>query len=173
LFGGANAPLVVKPIGSFEWGVVLVGTGVVTTIVVLYAIGWEQPAVKVSAPVTVEVKAATIVAPAPTREVTRPVARQAPRATYVLTAVRGDSWLLARERSFHGRTLFEGLLPLGETLRLRSQRVWIRFGAASYINLAVDGRLRRLPSSGTFDAYVGPRRVWADRTDYATAAQSP
>ena len=67
------------------------------------------------------------------------------------------------------------MLPLGETVRLKSKRLWIRFGAASHVEMTIDGRRARLPAFGTFDAFAGPRGVVADRTAYryATAAQSP
>jgi hypothetical protein len=164
---------VVKPLGSFEWGAVLVGSGVVATIVTLYAIGWEEPAVESVSPARVGVKAA--VAKTPAREPAPPARTPAPDPgrSYVLTAARGDSWLLVRERSFGGRVLFEGMLVRGEQVRLRGERVWVRFGAASHLELRIDGQRARLPATGTFDAYVGPRGVRADRRDYATAAQSP
>jgi hypothetical protein len=65
------------------------------------------------------------------------------------------------------------MLVRGEQVWLRGERVWVRFGAASHLELQIDGRRARLPSTGTFDAYVSPRGVRADRRDYATAAQSP
>jgi hypothetical protein len=164
---------VVKPLGSFEWGVVITGSAVVSTIVLFHAVGWDRTAFEAPEPVTVEVKAA--VTP-PTRAlVAPPVAKPNPvaRSTFVVTAARGDSWLQIRSGTLRGRMLFDGVLPLGETVRLRSQRLWMRFGAASNVELAIDGRRTRLPALGTFDAFVGPRGVVADRTDYATAAQSP
>lgn len=164
----------VKPVGAFEWGAVLSGTAVVTTIVVAYAVGWERAAGESRDPIRGEVKPATSVVRAPPRKVAprvRAPARQRP--AYVLTARRGDAWLLVREGSFRGRTLFEGLLPIGESLRLRAPRLWVRFGAAANVELRAGGRTLRLPSNGTFDAYVGPGGARADRTDYATAAQSP
>jgi hypothetical protein len=161
---------VVKPLCSFEWGVVLTGTAVVSVILAFYAVGLGQSARVVPELVTVEVNAA---ATPPARVVSTPPAKAKPRSTFALTAVRGESWLQIRSGSFTGRALFEGLLPLGETVRLRSKRLWIRFGAASHLDLTIDGRRTQLPAFGTFDAFAGPRGVVADRTDYATAAQSP
>lgn len=163
----------VKPTGSFEWGVVLGGTAVVTTIVAAYAIGWERAAGESFVPVRADVKAATSVAMAPAAQLPPPAPRPVERAGYVFGAVRGDSWLLVREGSYRGRALFEGVLFRGEQLRLRGLRLWVRFGAASSIELRVNGRPARLPSFGTFDAYVSSRGVRADRVSYATAAQSP
>ena len=163
---------VVKPLGSFEWGVVLTGSAVVSVIVLFYAVGWDRTPREAPELVTVEVKAARRA-----RHLhawcSAPPAKATPPPTFAFTAARGDSWLQIRSGSSRGRTLYEGLLPLGETVRLRSKRLWIRFGAASNVDLAIDGRRTRLPAFGTFDAFAGRRGVVADRTDYATAAQSP
>jgi hypothetical protein len=103
--------------------------------------------------------------------------RRPRRATYSITAARGDSWLSARAGSEAGRVLFEGNIGRGETVRLRSRRVWVRFGSASYVDLRINGKLTPLPLFGTYDAYVEPRGVRPDPTVYAvgqaTAAQSP
>lgn len=161
----------VKPLGSFEWGVVMTGSAVVGTIVLFYAVDWDRSALVEPELVRVEVKGTSA---RPTRAVPAPAPKVAQRRpTFAFTAARGDSWLRIRSGTFRGRTLFDGLLPLGETVRLRSQRLWIRFGAASNVELAIDGRRTPLPAFGTFDAFAGPRRVVADRKIYATAAQSP
>lgn len=160
----------VKPLGSFEWGIILTGSAVVSVIVVFYAVGWDRSTRVVPELVTVEVKPAVARLP---RVVSAPPVKAKPPSTFALTAVRGDSWLQIRSGSFRGHTLFEGILPLGETVRLRSKRLWIRFGAAAHLDLTIDGRRTRLPAFGTFDAFAGPRGLAADRTDYATAAQSP
>jgi hypothetical protein len=165
---------VVKPLGSFEWGVVMTGSAVVSTIVLFYAVGWDRSALVEPELVKVEVKGTTNSLARPTRAASAPAPRVVPRRpTFAFTAAGGDSWLQIRAGTFRGRTLFDEVLPLGETVRLRSQRLWIRFGAASNIELAIDGRRMRLPAFGTFDAFAGPRGVVADRTIYATAAQSP
>ncbi len=162
----------VKPLGSFEWGVVLTGSAVVSVIVLFYAVGWDQATSGTPQLVTVEVKAAVA---QPARVVSTPSIKATPLSTFALTAAGGDSWLQIRAGSIRGRTLYEGVLPVGETVRLKSKRLWIRFGAASHVELSIDGRRARLPAFGTFDAFAGPRGVVADRTAYlyATAAQSP
>ncbi len=71
----------------------------------------------------------------PPAVVSKPVSTSRPRSTFAFTAARGDSWFQARAGSFGGRVLYEGKLPQGETVRLRSRRLWIRFGGASYIDL--------------------------------------
>lgn len=161
-------------LGSFEWGVVLTGSAVVSVIALFYAVGWDQ-ATSGTEPelVTVEVKGASAPVARPPAPVVAPPAASKPSSTFAITAVHGHSWLQIRSRSFTGRTLYEGVLPLGETVRLTSKRLWIRFGAASHVRLSIDGHRTPLPAFGTFDAFAGPRGVVADRTPYATAAQSP
>jgi hypothetical protein len=162
-----------RPTG-FEWGIVLTGGAIVGTLAVFYAVDWDTSTQAKPAPAVVKVKAADTGSPAPPLLVSRPPPKSQPaRSTFAFTAARGDSWFQARSGSFGGRVLWEGKLLEGETVRLRSRRLWIRFGAASYIDLTIDGRPVRLPAFGTYDAFAGPRRVVADRTDYATAAQSP
>ena len=165
----------VKPLGSFEWGVVLTGSAVVSVIVLFYAVGWDRSSPQAtSKPARVEVKAASTSArPPPAPVVSKPQPKSKPPSTFAFTAARGDSWFQARAASFGGRVLYEGNLLQGETVRLRSQRLWIRFGGASHLDLFINGKRARLPAFGTFDAFAGPRGVVADRTDYATAAQSP
>jgi hypothetical protein len=155
----------------FEWGIVATGSAVVATLVVSYAVDWDDARHASREPAVVRVKAAAVrvppVPPAPPRIVPR-------ASTFVITAARGDSWLQVRAGSFEGRTLYEGLLSRGDTVRLRShERLWMRFGAASHLDVSIGGRGLRLPAFGTFDAFAGPRGIRADRTDYATAAQSP
>jgi hypothetical protein len=161
---------------SFEWGLVLTGSAVVGTLTVFYAVNWDRDAQVSPRPVAIEVKAAAtpVVRPRPAPAVPAPP-RQKPvtRATFAFTAERGDSWLQARSGSFGGRVVYEGKLMRGETMRLRSRRLWIRFGAASHLDLTIDGQPVRLPAFGTYDAFAGPRGVVADHRIYATAAQSP
>jgi len=161
---------------SFEWGLVLTGSAVVGTLAVFYAVDWDRSTPASREPVAIEVKAATTPVARPRRAPAvpaPPLQRPVTGATFAFTAERGDAWLQVRSRSFDGRVLYEGTLILGETVRLRSRRVWIRFGAASHLELTIDGRPVRLPAFGTYDAFAGPRGVFADRTPYATAAQSP
>ena len=64
-----------------------------------------------------------------------------------IKASRGDCWLDARAASPTGRVLFYGLLRRGRTLRLRAQRVWVRFGFAPNVDVRVNGQLRRVSNS--------------------------
>ena len=158
----------------FEWAAVLTGGAVVGTLAVLNAVEWdpkERPA-----PAAAEVKPAVASTPrrslAPAVHASESKAKR-PRSTFSFTAARGDSWLQVRSGSFGSGVLYEGKLGQGESVRVRSRRLWIRFGAAAHLDLTIDGKPVRLPAFGTYDAYAGPRGVSVDRTIHATAAQSP
>ena len=156
---------------TFEWGVVLTGSAVVFTLALFYASRWDGSPQTNPEPVVMKAKARAT--PVTARRIPEPKSKPTPPSTFAFTAARGDAWLQARAGSFGSRVLYEGKLMQGEKVRLRSRRLWIRFGAASHIDLFINGRRAELPAFGTFDAFAGPRGVAADRTDYATAAQSP
>jgi hypothetical protein len=146
----------------------------VSAIVLSYAVGWDRGTLEEPEPVTIGVKGAvTSVAKPPPPAVAAQPANVPSLSAFVLTAVHGESWLDVRSGSVRGRTLYAGLVPAGGTVRFRAKRLWVRFGAASNVRLRIDGERTPLPAFGTFDAFVGPRGVVADRTDHATAAQSP
>ena len=88
----------------------------------------------------------------------RKTAPPAPRARprIVLAAVRGSSWLAVRRGSAEGIVLFEGVLEQGDSIRFRERRVWVRLGAAAYVDVAVNGR--ELPTvAGTVDLVLNGR----------------
>jgi hypothetical protein len=166
---------VARPTG-FEWGIVLLGCAVVGTLAVYYAVDRDGGSTQASPGPVVSVKpAAPPPAPPPHPFTSQPPPKPPPaRSTFVFTAARGDSWFQVRAGSFGGRVLWEGKLLQGETVRLRSRKLWIRFGGASDLDLFINGKRARLPAFGTYDAFASRRGVIADRTDhYATAAQSP
>ena len=93
-------------------------------------------------------------------QVTTPAATTPNRSevtVVVLSAVRGDSWFSARVGSESGRLLDERVLLQGESVRLRAERIWLSIGAASNIEVTVDGEPQELsgtvsvvlPTSGT------------------------
>jgi hypothetical protein len=160
---------------TFEWGAVLTGSAVVATLVVFYAVDWDgDSATSTAEPVRTEVKAERIAGAQPKPA---PVAAAKPKparhSTFAFTASRGDAWLHVRTASFDGSVLYEGKLMQGESIRLRARRLWIRFGAASHLDLSIDGKRVPLPAFGTYDAFAGPRGVRRDPKIYATPAQSP
>jgi len=98
--------------------------------------------------------AAAAGAPAPaTPRTGRPATGRASRprkpavATLVLRATRGPCWLSVRQRSEHGRRLFEGALEPGESRRLSDRRLWIRIGAPWNLEASLAGRRLSLPQT--------------------------
>jgi hypothetical protein len=73
-------------------------------------------------------------------------------AVLAVRATRGSSWLMARVDSATGRLLYQGVLSTGHSVTLRARRVWVRFGASSYLDLRLNGKPIRLTHSGTVDA---------------------
>ena len=103
------------------------------------------------APTTVR-KPARRTTPATTTTAARPAAAL---ATVVITAARGDCWILARLGSETGRVLEERVLAQGESVRLRGTRVWLSIGAAANVDVTVNGEQREL-QSGSFAVVLGP-----------------
>jgi len=76
-------------------------------------------------------------------------------ATVVVTATRGDCWISARLGSESGRVLEERLLAQGESVTLRGAQVWMSIGAASNVDITVNGEEREI-QSGTVALVLGP-----------------
>ena len=81
---------------------------------------------------------------------------RAPLTSLEVTASHGDSWLSIRAGSARGKVLFEGTLAKGQSLRLERERLWVRFGAASNLEVRVNGAPPRASVYGTLDALVTP-----------------
>ena len=96
-------------------------------------------------------------APPPPPAVTRttPVGPPAAPAvsTILLTASRGDCWVLARNTSATGSVLYEGLLQQGSSTRLKAKRLWLSLGAAANVDVVIDGKPEELPG-GTVEVVV-------------------
>jgi cytoskeleton protein RodZ len=86
--------------------------------------------------------------PSPVRTHTQPTpslpppARAGPPhiARLVLTATRGDCWLLVRVGSETGRTLYEHTLAQGNRVSFTRSRLWIRIGAPASLSGTLNGR---------------------------------
>jgi hypothetical protein len=76
-------------------------------------------------------------------------------ATVIVTATRGDCWISARLGSESGRVLEERLLAQGESVTLRGAQVWMSIGAASNVDITVNGEAREI-QSGTVAVVLGP-----------------
>ena len=84
------------------------------------------------------------------------------RTRLVLTAARGDCWLLVRAGSQAGRTLYENLLRRGQRLSFRRPGLWIRLGAPGNVDIRLNGRpVGRLPGNAPRNVVVTARDVRA------------
>lgn len=88
---------------------------------------------------------------ATTTAVARPAARHrrpkpAKVTALVLTAARGRCWLSVHRDTAAGRTLWEGTLEQGSTVRFRGRRLWLRIGWPPALDARLDGRSLALPS---------------------------
>jgi cytoskeletal protein RodZ len=70
----------------------------------------------------------------------------------VLTATRGDCWLVVRVRSAEGAILYEGTLHPGDSLRFEKAPLWIRAGAPWNLSARLAGKLLHglPPQTGNF-----------------------
>ena len=72
-------------------------------------------------------------------------ARRDTGVSLVLTASRGDCWVEVRAGSSAGDTLYAGTLASGSSLRFNRPRIWLRLGAASNVDVQVNGRPSTVP----------------------------
>lgn len=84
----------------------------------------------------------------------KPVAEKSrARATLAVTATRGDCWVEVRTGSPEGQSLYSGILALGNTVRFDGPQLWLRLGAASHVDVVVNGRPSAVPP-GTVELSV-------------------
>jgi hypothetical protein len=72
---------------------------------------------------------------------------------FQITAKRGDCWLVVRDTASTGRVLYEGLLAQGRVLTLRRRVIWLFAGAASNLDVRIDGKFVR-NLTGTIEAIL-------------------
>lgn len=99
---------------------------------------------------------------APVSDRAAPPANRAPRPTpvrLVLTATRGDSWLVVRAGSETGELLYEGTLTTGRALRFVRKRLWLRVGAPANLEVRLNGEPAKGFPRSTADVLVTPRGV--------------
>ncbi len=91
----------------------------------------------------------------------RPALEPVPALSRVaVSASRGDSWVEARSGSATGRILYSGTLVQGQTTRVSAKRVWLRLGAASHVDVLVNGKpASRAPLLGTIDLVLTRRGI--------------
>lgn len=67
------------------------------------------------------------------------------RTSLRITATRGDCWVEVRAGSSTGALLYAGTLAVGRTLQFAREKVWLRLGAASNVDVVVNGRPSDVP----------------------------
>jgi len=87
---------------------------------------------------------------AQSRQARKPVQRG---TTLLLTATRGDCWVEVRAGTATGATLYAGTLAAGRSLRFSRPKIWLRLGAASNVDITVNGRPSTVPP-GTVELTV-------------------
>ena len=102
------------------------------------------PAPTTTAATTRETKPRTIPAVQPPRPPPPPTANAI--STIVLTAARGDCWVVARSDSAQGPVLYQALLRRNTSTRLKAKRLWLSLGAAGNLDILVDGKPAAVPA---------------------------
>ena len=85
--------------------------------------------------------------PPPRRKKQRQKPPAPKRATLVLTADPGASWIEVHVGSSAGRQLFQGTLEPGQTQRFRARRLWLNVGQPGSLTWTLNGKER--PAPGT------------------------
>jgi hypothetical protein len=82
----------------------------------------------------------------------QPVSRRVPRpernlgaTSLALSATRGDCWVEVRAGSATGDVFYAGTLLSGKTIRFHRKKLWLRLGAASNVDVVVNGRPSTVP----------------------------
>jgi Domain of unknown function (DUF4115) len=83
----------------------------------------------------------------------------ADQAILVVRAARGDCWLSIHANGATGKLLYEGVLASGRSVRVQGARLWLRLGAASNLDLVLNGKPVAALAAGTFDVVATARGV--------------
>jgi hypothetical protein len=83
----------------------------------------------------------------------RPQRPRSAEPTLILSATRGDCWVEVRAGSATGQALYAGTLATGRSLRFNRPKLWLRLGAASNVDIVVNGRPSSVPP-GTVELTV-------------------
>lgn len=135
-----------RPVESNFVVVTLAGIVAVTVLVVVawrFSSGESSPndSILPNAAATTPASGETPEAPVTSVETTPTEAGTAQSlARFVLTAARGDCWVQVRAGSASGRLLFEGTLEQGQAKRFTRKKLWLEVGAASNLNVRLNGR---------------------------------
>lgn len=75
----------------------------------------------------------------PARPARRPV------TALSVAATRGDCWVEVRAGSATGEVLYAGTLATGSSLKFNRPKLWLRLGAASHVDVVVNGEPSAVP----------------------------
>lgn len=90
-----------------------------------------------------------------------PTAAPASTVKLGLAAVRSDSWVEVRRGSREGPIVFSGVISQGNEIELSATRLWVRFGAASHLDITANGRPVSL--QGTVETVFTPKGPSSER----------
>jgi hypothetical protein len=76
-----------------------------------------------------------------------------PPPRLVLTATRGECYLVVRRGDADGDVLYEAILPQNGAVDFSGPRLWLRLGASANLDATLDGEPLELPN-GTVDVVV-------------------
>jgi hypothetical protein len=129
-------------------------------LIVLNVLAWtgnfvDEPRTQPQANRTVARREAQPLPPPQQRRREAPVASRPAVSTVVLSAERGDCWLSIRVGDETGAILYEGVLAQGNSLRFKRRKLWLRLGAASNLEISVNGQPAQVPA-GTVDLLLPP-----------------
>ena len=71
------------------------------------------------------------------------------RATLVVGAVKGDSWMEVRAGAGTGRLLYGGTLERGQSQRFNQKKIYVAFGNPENVSVTVNGLQMQLPATST------------------------
>jgi len=74
----------------------------------------------------------------------------------VVDAARGPSWVVVRAGSATGKVLYAAILQQGRRMTASAPRIFLRLGAASQVDVTVNGRPIGRSLAGTVDAVLTP-----------------
>ena len=121
-------------------------------LLILNALAWTGALVHEPGPTrTTATEALPPQPPAPDAQ-SQPVSRREPRhprlpdgTSLTVSATRGDCWVEVRAESATGRALYAGTLASGKTIRFNREKLWLRLGEASNVDVVVNGRPSAVP----------------------------
>jgi cytoskeletal protein RodZ len=96
---------------------------------------------------------------ATTTQAQAPAPKRPRKARLVVSASRGDCWLLVRTGSSTGPLLFEGTLAQGRSMRFTKKRLWMQVGAPDALLVKLNGHRAKNFPTGSSTVVVTPTHI--------------